>query len=49
MIFFSRDFFVLPGHYADPEKLLLKDLFAVLSSRPIGFLTEFLEVEKVTL
>eukprot|EP00434_Breviolum_minutum_P027817 symbB.v1.2.024603.t1/scaffold2342.1/size81844/6 len=27
-----------PGHYADPEKLLLKDLFAVLSSRPIGSL-----------
>ena len=41
--------FSFPGHYADPEKLLLKDLFAVLSSKPIGFLTEFLEVVKVTL
>lgn len=48
-IFFCVFFFVLPGHYADPEKLLLKDLFSVLSSRPIGFLTEFLEVVKVTL
>lgn len=44
-----RIFFFLPGHYADPEKLLLKDLFSVLSSRPIGFSTVFLNVPKLLL